>query len=166
MKPLTKTSLPILRCLSEGRKIANSRLPRSAVTSGTKRMLFEKMSTDGLTSAPIKVLDTGIALSPSTKGNEAANESSSSTLLSSRDQNFQVASDTVVRVKSSLFYGKGTCDEDDTGSFEMLEKIANTSCLDDVNVGKQEKSEEMTSLILSKDKSGAEIKSLSGERHK
>merc|ERR1719357_593653 len=61
---------------------------------------------------------------------------------------------------------KGTCVEDDTGSFEMFEKITKASSLDDVNVSKQEKSGEMTSLFVSNEKSGTKLKSLSGERLK
>ena len=65
IKPLLKTSFPVLRCLSEG-KFVNSRLPRPVVTTGAKRKLFEKESSDSLTSNT-KVKDAGIALSP-TKG--------------------------------------------------------------------------------------------------
>ena len=160
IKPLFKTSLPILRCLSEG-KFVNSRLPRPVVITGAKRMLFKKMSAN-LTS-PIKVKDTGIVLSPSTKSNGAVNNPSSLALLSSRDQNIQVTSDSVVRVKSSKVFRKGACDEDDTGSFEMFEKIASNSCLDDVKVNKQEKRKEMSSLFLSNEKTGTELNSLIGE---
>ena len=163
INPLLKTSLPVLRCLSEG-KFVNSRLPRPVVTTGAKRKLFENKSTDSLTSST-KLKNTAIALSPSTNGSNGAANGPSSLTLSSWGQKLQVSSDNVVRVKSSIDFRKGTCNEDDTGSFELFEKIANASCLDDENVRKQEKSVKMTSLFLSNEKLGTELKSLSGDRH-